>query len=79
MRTNIRKVGNSRGVIIPAALLAACELSDEVELTVQGKTLIIEALRTPRQNWFTAFKPEQADDDVWSELPPDEDDEEWSW
>lgn len=79
MRTNIRKVGNSRGVIIPAALLAACELGEEVELTVQGKTLVIEALKTPRQNWFTAFKPERADDDVWSELPPDEGDEEWSW
>jgi antitoxin MazE len=79
MRTNIRKVGNSRGVIIPAALLAACELGEEVELTVQGKTLVIEALKTPRQNWFAGFKPEQMDDDVWSELPPDEGDEEWSW
>jgi len=79
MRTNIRKVGNSRGVIIPAVLLAACELGDEVELTVKGKTLVIEALKIPRQNWFTGFNPESADDDVWADLPADEGDDEWIW
>ncbi len=79
MRANVRKVGNSRGVIIPAALLAACELGDEVELTIQGKTLVIEALKTPRTGWFSGFKPEQADDDVWADLSCDEGDDEWVW
>lgn len=31
MRTSLRKIGNSRGIIIPAALLAASEMGDEVD------------------------------------------------
>jgi antitoxin MazE len=30
MLSQLRKIGNSRGIIIPAALLEACELGDEV-------------------------------------------------
>jgi antitoxin MazE len=37
MRTILRKVGNSRGIIIPAALLAACEMADEVDIVWKEK------------------------------------------
>ena len=58
MRSQIRKIGNSRGVIIPAALLEACELGDEVDLRVEGKTLVIQALKIPRNGWFEGYQPE---------------------
>jgi len=79
MRTAIRKIGNSRGVIIPAALLETCELGEEVELTVRGKTLVIEAAKCPRAGWFEGFRPESADDDAFAALPADEGDEDWQW
>jgi antitoxin MazE len=79
MRTNVRKIGNSKGVIIPAALLAACELGDEVELTVRGKSLVIEALRAPRKGWFDGCQPVAPDVDAWAESPVDEGDDEWVW
>jgi len=78
MRTHLRKVGNSRGVIIPAALLEACGLGEEVDLRVEGKTIVIEALQVPRSGWFDGFKSE-ADDDVWAALPVDDDSGEWEW
>lgn len=79
MRTAIRKIGNSKGVIIPAALLETCELGEEVELTVRGKALVIEAVKSPRAGWFDGFRPEAPDTDAWSGLPADEGDEEWQW
>ena len=78
MRTSLRKVGNSRGVIIPAALLAACEMSDEVDIRLEGKTLIIAPVRAPRTGWFEGYQPE-ADSEVLAALPIDESTEEWVW
>ena len=78
MHTHLRKIGNSRGVIIPAALLEACGLGEEVELRVEGKTLVIEALKTPRAGWFDGYQAE-ADSDVLASLPADEADGEWEW
>lgn len=79
MRTSLRKVGNSRGIIIPAALLAECELGDEVELTVQGKKLLVEAVNAPRAGWFTGYQAAGDEDATWLSLPADEPDEEWVW
>jgi len=78
MRTSLRKVGNSRGVIIPAALLAACEMEEEVEIRLDGKQLVIVPVRLPRAGWFDGYTPE-ADSDAWSALPLDEGSDEWVW
>jgi len=60
MRTSLRKIGNSRGVLIPAALLAACEIGDTVEMRVEDNRIIIESI-TPqhRRGWFDGYKPEK--------------------
>jgi antitoxin MazE len=68
MRTILRKVGNSRGIIIPAALLAACEMADEVDIPVHA----------PRTGWFVGYKPE-ADVEPLAALPVDDSTEEWAW
>ena len=78
MRANLRKVGNSRGIIIPASLLATCELGDEVELSLVGKKLVIEAVKKPRANWFNNYQ-EAGDIDVLDELSVTDDQDEWSW
>ncbi|MCX5876142.1 MAG: AbrB/MazE/SpoVT family DNA-binding domain-containing protein [Deltaproteobacteria bacterium] len=36
MQTTLRKVGNSRGVLIPAAFLAACGIGTEIEMRQEG-------------------------------------------
>lgn len=78
MRTSLRKIGNSRGIIIPAALLAAAEIGDEVELRQEAGKLVIEPVKAPRAGWFVDYKAEE-DEDFWADLPFDEGIEEWVW
>ena len=49
METHLRKVGNSQGIIIPASFLEACSLKKEVDLKIEGKTLVIKALKKPER------------------------------
>lgn len=78
MRSTIRKIGNSRGVLIPAALLAESGISDHINMRVEGKCIVIEPLREAREGWFPA--PEAgADIDFWAEFPTDADCEDWAW
>ena len=78
MRASLRKVGNSRGVIIPAVLLAACEMGDEVDIKLEGKNLVIASVKEPRAGWFEGYKP-KADPEIFATLPVNEGSEEWVW
>ena len=77
MRTSLRKVGNSRGIIIPSALLAASEMGDEVDIRLEGKNLVIAPVKAPRAGWFEGYKPDT--DPELLALPADEGSEEWVW
>lgn len=78
MRTSLRKVGNSRGIIIPAPLLAACGMGDEVDIRLEGKNLVIAPVNTLRAGWFEGYQPE-TDAEPLAALPVDEGSEEWVW
>ena len=82
MRTAIRKMGNSQGVIIPKPLLAQLGLEDEIEMVVENDTPVLRKLaKKSREGWAEASK-ELADvgDDrlVWPEFA-NEDDEHLVW
>jgi len=80
METHLRKVGNSQGIIIPASFLEACSLKHDVDLRIEGKTLVIEALNKPRTGWFDNYKKErEIKDEVWNDSLPDDVTEEWEW
>jgi len=78
MQTHLRKVGNSRGVIIPASFLEACSLKDDVDLRIEGNRIVIEALRKPRKGWFDGYH-EEVSDNTWNDALPDDVTEEWEW
>jgi len=42
MLTTMRKIGNSRGVLIPAAFLASCQIEDQVEMQLQDRQIVIK-------------------------------------
>lgn len=48
IRSKIVKIGNSRGVRIPRALLERARLDGEVEISIQGDRLVIRALPPTR-------------------------------
>jgi antitoxin MazE len=78
MRTTLRRIGNSQGVLIPAPLLAECGITGEIDLHLEGKKIIIEPVRSPREGWFAHFTAAN-EMDAWEGLPPDADEGEWSW
>lgn len=72
MRTAIRKMGNSQGVIIPKPLLAQVGLEDEAVMTIENDALVLRRVRrSPREGWAEASRriTEQGDDALaWPEF-----------
>lgn len=56
MKTQIIKIGNSKGIRIPKPLLEQSNLDGEVELEVTNEGLLIKSSGKPRYNWAKAFK-----------------------
>jgi antitoxin MazE len=79
MKSTLRKIGNSRGILIPASFLAACEIDNEIEMRLDGNRIVIEPLRAPRAGWFEGYD-DVADRDIWSDLIESEiENEDWEW
>lgn len=85
MLTTLRKVGNSRGVLIPAAFIASCRIDDQVEMLLQDDQIVIKSAKRPlRAGWFSPVKDAEvfADDKLqaqaWDGAPLSVD-EEWVW
>jgi len=84
MKTNVIRIGNSRGIRIPKALLEQCHLRDEVELEVKDDHLVVRSISNPRSGWADAFRRmhEQGDDALLDEEPVPStqwDKTEWEW
>lgn len=56
MKSNLIKIGNSKGVRINANIIKECELESEVEIKVVDKKIIIQAVKEPRADWNKSFK-----------------------
>ncbi len=56
MKTQIIKIGNSKGIRIPKPMLEQSNLDGEVELEVTDEGLLIKSSSKPRSNWSEAFK-----------------------
>lgn len=82
MRIVIRRVGNSKGIIIPAAMLAQVGLESEAEVTVVDGALVVRApAKLVRAGWAAASKAiaESGDDMLVLPEMPNEGDEELRW
>jgi antitoxin MazE len=84
MKTAIRRMGNSQGVIIPKPLLAeiSAKPGDKVDLKVErGKIVMAPQKRKPREGWADASKALAAAGRgglVWPEFGNDGD-KDWTW
>jgi antitoxin MazE len=57
MLTTIRRLGNSRGILIPKPLLTHAGLVDQAEFLVEGNTLVLRRPKaSPRSSWAEASK-----------------------
>jgi len=82
MHTVIRKMGNSRGVIIPKLLLLQAGLENDVEMSIENEAIVLRApCKKTREGWAKASKAiaETGDDAlIWPEFT-NENDEELIW
>lgn len=82
IRTQIVKIGNSRGIRIPKVLIDQVGLEKEVEVSVQRDRLVIRPFCRPRQNWNEQFRAmaERNDDRLLDAPTPTQwDQDEWEW
>ena len=85
MKTKLIRIGNSKGIRIPKAVIEQAELTDEVELIVRDHEILLRAVSGPRQGWEKAFRAmaDNNDDellDIGSSAPDsDWDESEWTW
>lgn len=82
MKTRLVRIGNSRGVRIPKAILEQVGLEDEVELRVVENGIVIRPAGSPRAGWAEAARlvHERGDDGLLDEpISTRFDETEWHW
>ena len=80
MKSNLIKIGNSKGVRITSSIIKECELGNEVEIKVVDKKVIIEALKEPRSNWNSSFeKMHKNNEDILISESRNDFDKDWEW
>lgn len=72
MKATIRRIGNSKGIILPKPLISQLNLGTEVELTVEEDAIIVRnPKKHPRQGWAQAASHLAEIDDhhlIWPEF-----------
>jgi len=82
VRTQLIKIGNSRGIRIPKPLIDQAKLGNEVEIAVQRGHLVIRPVSHPRQGWEEQFRAmaEHGDDQLLDKpVPTKWDRSDWVW
>ncbi|MGV6943413.1 AbrB/MazE/SpoVT family DNA-binding domain-containing protein [Sphingobacterium kyonggiense] len=82
MKTKIRKIGNSFGIIISKKILEQIDVTDEVSLTVKDSKIIIEAAKSkPRKDWEEKLLKANSsqDNESLEYFDNDFDNTDWTW
>ena len=83
MKTDLVRIGNSRGIRIPKPIIEQCGFGDKVELRVENQRLIVAPQRGLREGWEEAFRvagPSAEDELLLGGAGENEfDHEEWKW
>ena len=80
MRINLVKIGNSKGLRLPKAVIDSCGFGTNVNLEMRGRELIIRPDDLVRAGWAEALaqNPENDSWSDWGAVSPSTDDE-WAW
>lgn len=82
MKVPVVRIGNSRGIRIPKAILEQLEISDEVELEVENRQIILRPVsRNPRAGWEEALRQMNENQEDKLLIPETGTDEvfDWEW
>lgn len=82
MKTRLIRIGNSRGVRLPKAIIDQTALGDEVELSVKDGAIVIARVAEPREGWAraaAALAASGADQLLDAPVATRFDVDEWTW
>ncbi|AQX03709.1 hypothetical protein KRE40_18515 [Elizabethkingia meningoseptica] len=82
MKTKVRKIGNSFGIIIGKKLLEQAEVKEEVSLSIEDSKIIIEAVKSnPRAGWEEMLLKAKSleDTEFLEDFENEFDKTEWTW
>ena len=79
MHANLVRIGNSRGVRLPKAVIEAAGLRDDLDLEVRDGTVVIRNAETMRNAWAEAAATcHAAGEDALEDWDVTSDDGDWS-
>ena len=80
MLVNLVRIGNSKGVRLPKAVIEQAGLTDEIDLEVRDGKVILSPAKQPRTDWEAAAQAcHEADEDNLSDWGAALNDFEGSW
>lgn len=91
LQARLVRIGNSRGVRLPKAVIEQAGLEDGIEMTVRDGEVILKSAKHPRAGWDAAFRKalaklgpgalerERQEWADWQNMPNDFDEKEWTW
>lgn len=82
MKTQIIKIGNSKGIRIPKPILEQCGLGSEVELEVTDEGLLLKSSSKPRAHWAKSFRDmseNDGDEMIFEDAANKFERENWQW
>lgn len=75
--TKIKKIGNSKGILIPTRILQRCSIKNYVKIVVKNKVIMVSATEiNKKKTWADFNRPEKSNSDSivnWF------DDLDWTW
>lgn len=81
MKVPIIKIGNSKGIRLPKAILEKYKMVDQVELMFEEEQMVLRPIYSSRKNWEASFQEmnEKGEDALLdNDILGDEPWEEWS-
>jgi antitoxin MazE len=82
LHARLVKIGNSRGVRLPRAVIEEAGLVDEILILVRDREVVLRPATAPRTGWEKALLQHGPPDDAdleFLQAPNRFEDEEWSW
>ncbi len=81
MKVDIVRIGNSKGIRIPAIVLKECNITNKVEMIVKDGQIIMIPIKNPREGWGDKFKEMNAfgEDKLLIKDNLSEGVEDWEW
>jgi antitoxin MazE len=76
MKSTIRRIGNSRGVLLPKSFIEECGMKDVVEIELVDNAIVIRPASELRKGWFDKAI---SDEHVLDSIPLEEGISDWEW